>query len=58
MSYEDVTDCKVLRYMAGVKFQDGKSIEVRDMYGVEDLSLKLRQRRLRWFGHVKRQFVE
>ena len=24
------------------------------MCGVEDLSIKLRQRRLRWFGHVKR----
>ena len=23
------------------------------MCGVEDLSVKLRQRRLRWFGHVK-----
>ena len=24
------------------------------MCGVEDLSVKLRQTRLRWFGHVKR----
>ena len=24
------------------------------MCGVEDLSVKLRQRRLKWFGHVKR----
>ena len=24
------------------------------MCGVEDISVKLKQRRLRWFGHVKR----
>jgi len=59
MSYKDVTDCKMLRHMAGVKFQDGKSkIEVRDMCGVEGLCVKLRQRSLRWFGRVRRQFVE
>ena len=48
-------DCKMLRYMAGVKWQDGKSsIEVRDMCGVDDLSVKVKQRILRWFGHVGR----
>jgi len=46
---------KMLRYMAGVRWQDGRSsMEVRDMCGVEDLSVKLRQRRLRWFGQVRR----
>ena len=41
--------------MAGMKWQDGKSsIEVRDMCGVEDLSVRVMQRRLRWFGHVRR----
>ena len=45
----------MLRYMAGVKWQDGKSsTEVRDMCGVVDLSVKVRQRRLRWFGHIRR----
>ena len=48
-------DCKMLRYMAGEKWEDGKSsFELRDMCGVEDLSVKVRQRRLRWFGHVGR----
>ena len=48
-------DCKMLRYKADVKWQDGKSsIEVRDVCGVEDLSVKVRQRRLSWFGHVGR----
>ena len=26
----------------------------RDMHGVEDLSVKVRQRRMRWFGHIRR----
>jgi len=47
-------DCKMSRYMAGVKWQDGKSsIEVRDMCRVEDLSVKMRQRRMGLFGHVR-----
>ena len=48
-------DRKLFRYIAGVKWEDGKSIiEVRDMFGVEDLSVKVMQRRLKWFGHVRR----
>ncbi|XP_063854075.1 uncharacterized protein LOC135096492 [Scylla paramamosain] len=35
--------------------QDGSSSsEVAEMCGVEDLSVELRKRRLRWFGHVRR----
>ena len=42
--------------MAGVNWQDRRSSsKVAEMCGVEDLSFKLRQRRLIWFGHVKRQ---
>ena len=45
----------MLRYMVGVKRQDGKSSsELSGMCGVEDLSVKVRQRRLRWFGHARR----
>ena len=48
-------ECRMPRYMAGVRWQDRRSSsEVAEMCGVEDLSVKLRQRRLRWFGHVKR----
>ena len=48
-------DRRMLRYMAGVKWQDRMaSSEVAGMCGVDDLSVKLRQKRLRWFGHVKR----
>ena len=51
----DGCDCKILRYRAGVRWQDGRSSsEVAQMCGVEDLSVKLRQRRPRWFGHMKR----
>ena len=48
-------DGRMLRYMAGVRRQDGRSSsEVAEMCGVDDLSVKLRQRRLRWLEHVKR----
>ncbi len=48
-------DGRMQRYMAGVRWQDGRSSgKVAEMCGVEDLSAKLRQRRLRWFGHVER----
>ena len=30
------------------------SSEVEEMSGVEDLSVKFSQRRMKWFGHVKR----
>ena len=41
--------------MAGVRWQDRRSSkEVAEMCWVEDLSVKLRKRRLRWFGHVER----
>ena len=51
-------DRKMLRYMTGVRWQDGRSSsEVTEMCGVEDLSVnfKLRQRRLRWFDMWKGQ---
>ena len=48
-------DHRMLRYMAGVRWQDGRSSsEVAEMCGVEYLSVKLRQRRLKWFRDMKR----
>ena len=39
-------DHGMLTYMAGVRWQDGRSSsEVAEMCGVEDLSVRLRQRR-------------
>ena len=49
------SDRRMLRYMVGVRWQESRSNqEVADMCGLEDLSAKLRKRRLTWFGHVKR----
>ncbi len=48
-------DHRILRYMAGVRWQDRRSSkEVAEMCEVEDLSVKLTKRRLRWFGHIGR----
>ena len=48
-------DRRMLRYMAGVRWQDGRSgSEVAEMCGVEELAGELRKRRLRWYGHLKR----
>jgi hypothetical protein len=48
-------DRRMLRYMARVRWQDGRSSEeVAEMCGVDDLAVKIRQGRLRWFGHVRR----
>ena len=42
--------------MAGVRLQDKRSSkEVTEMFEVEDLSVKLRQRIIRWFVPVKRE---
>ncbi len=55
MEVQRSCDRRMLRYMVGVRWQDGRSSsEVAEMCGVEDLSAKLRQRRLRWFGHAER----
>ena len=52
-------DRRLLRYMAGVTWEDGiRSEEVAERCGVEPLDVLLRRRRLRWFGHVKRRGQE
>ena len=50
-------DCyhRILRYMTSVKWQDGRcKTEVNDMHRVENLFAKLRQKRMRWFRHIRR----
>lgn len=48
-------DRKMLRYIAGVRWQDQVgSGEVAERCGVKELEVRLRQGRLRWFGHVRR----
>ena len=45
----------MLRYMAHVKLKDKvPSDEVARLCGIPELPIRLRQKRLRWFGHVRR----
>ncbi len=45
----------MLRYFAGVKWKDGiTSEEVARRCGTREMEVILRQRRLQWFGHVRR----
>ena len=47
------SDHRMLRYMAGVRWQDGLSSEVaRRPYGIENIRWQIRKNRLRWYGHV------
>ena len=49
-------DRRMLRYMAGVTWQDRlSSEEVASRCGVDQVEDMLRRRRLRWYGHVKRR---
>ena len=49
-------DCRMLRYMGHVKWEDGVSNEeVMKRCGVEDVLKVLRRYRLRWYGHVRRR---
>ena len=49
-------DRRMLRYKAGVRWQDKISSEVVEKRcGSKEIQDKMRQRRLQWFGHVKRE---
>jgi hypothetical protein len=49
-------DRRILRHMVGVTWRDGvSSVEVAARCNVKELSVVLRERRLRWFGHVMRR---
>lgn len=46
----------MMRWMCGVTLKDGKtSEELRERLGVVSVSTRVRQGRLRWFGHVERR---
>ena len=52
-------DRRMLRYMTGVSLSDRvDSAEVAGRCGLKQLEVVLRERRLRWFGHVKRRTEE
>jgi len=47
---------RMLRYMARVRWQDRiSSEEVAEKCGLKIIQDKLRQKRLQWFGHVRRE---
>ena len=49
-------DRRMLRYMTGVKWQDGvSSEEVAKRCGLGGIQERIRQGRLQWFGHVRRE---
>ena len=46
----------MIRWMCGVKLNDRKkSEELRELLGLEPVSLMIKKSRLRWFGHVERK---
>ena len=46
----------MIRWMCGVKLNDSKKIEeLRELLGLEPISLMIKKSRLRWFGHVERK---
>ena len=50
-------DTAMIRQICNVKPQDTaniRSTELLERHGIEDLDLILKERRLRWYGHVKR----
>jgi len=50
------TEMSMIRWMCGVKLNERKkSEELRELLGVEPVSLMIKNSRLRWFGHVERK---
>jgi len=50
------TEMNMIRWMCGVKLNERKKIEeLREVFGLEPVSLMIKKSRLRWFGHVARK---
>jgi len=48
------TEMSMIRWMYGVKLNERKkSEELRELLGLEPVSLMIKKSRLRWFGHVE-----
>ena len=48
----------MIRWMCGVKLNERKnkkSEELRELLGLEPVSLMIKKSRLRWFGHVEQK---
>ena len=51
----ETTEMRMLRRIKGITLRDRqRSEEIRQELGVEDINVKVRQARLRWFGHLQR----
>lgn len=54
----EVAEMRMLQWMCGHKMLDlTRNEEYRDKLGVISTSYKIREGRLRWFGHVKRRMT-
>jgi len=50
------TEMSMIRWMCGVKLNERKkSEELRELLGLEPVSLMIKKSRLRWFGHVEQK---
>jgi len=50
------TEMSMIRWMCGVKlYERQKSEELRELLGLEQVSLINEKSRLRWFGHVEQK---
>ena len=48
------TEMSMIRWMCGVKLNERKKREeLRELLGLEPVSLMIKKSRLRWFGHVE-----
>lgn len=53
--YKSSPEMHMLRYRTGVSYMDRiKNYYIRGSLGVVDIRNKMREHRLRWFGHVLR----
>lgn len=50
------TEMRMLRYIHGISLEEHRrNVEIRELAGVEAISVLMRKRRLQWYGHVCRR---
>ena len=54
-----VAEMRMIRWMCGYTRLDRiRNVVIRERVGVVSLEKKMRETRLRWFGHIKRRSVD